>query len=146
MKLNTRMRYGTRAMLELAEHYGQGPVPLGEVALSQEISAKYLEALVSSLRLAGLVRAQHGPQGGYEITRPPDQITLQEIYDVLEGAEPFVPCTGDPSTCNRQATCATRAVWAQMYQASMQVLQETTLADLMPRLQPEAAPALNYQI
>ncbi|MHB1317768.1 MAG: RrF2 family transcriptional regulator [Anaerolineae bacterium] len=146
MKLNTKMRYGTRAMLELASRYGQGPVPLSDVALSQELSAKYLEALMSSLRLAGLVRAQHGSQGGYELTRPPAEINLRQIYEVLEGTEPYVPCTDDPSTCGRQATCVTRQIWEQMYAASMQVLEDTTLADLVAQSVPDCASVPNYQI
>lgn len=146
MKLNTRMRYGTRAMLELAQRYGQGPVSLSDVALAQELSVKYLEALMSSLRLAGLVRAQQGAQGGYELTRPPAEIDLRQIYEVLEGTEPWVSCTEDPSSCDRQASCATRLIWEQMYAASMQVLEETTLADLVARSQPDYSSVPNYQI
>jgi Rrf2 family protein len=146
MKLNTKMRYGTRAMLELAQHHGEGPVSLGQVAHSQELSTKYLEALMSTLRVAGLVRAQHGPQGGYELTRPPAEINLLEIYEVLEGTEPYVFCTDDPSSCTRQAACVTRNVWERMYAASMQVLEDTTLADLVARAQPDCTAVPSYQI
>jgi len=146
MKLNTRMRYGTRAMLELAQRYGRGPVSLSDVALAQELSVKYLESLMSSLRIAGLVRAQQGAQGGYELTRPPAEVNLRQIYEVLEGPDPYVFCTEDPTSCGRQADCATRLIWEQMYAASMQVLEETTLADLVTRSQPDQTAVPNYQI
>lgn len=146
MKLNTRMRYGTRAMLELAQRYGQGPVSLSDVALAQELSVKYLETLMSSLRIAGLVRAQQGAQGGYELTRPPAEVNLRQIYEVLEGTDPYVFCTEDPTSCGRQASCATRHIWERMYAASMQVLEETTLADLVARSQPDCPTVPSYQI
>jgi Rrf2 family cysteine metabolism transcriptional repressor len=88
MRLNTKMRYGTRAMLELAMHYQEGTVSLSEVAASQEISEKYLEVLFASLRLAGTVRSQRGSKGGYVLAKPPEQITLREIFDILESPVP----------------------------------------------------------
>ena len=146
MKLGTRMRYGTRAILELAQHYGGGPISLGEIAQSQELSEKYLETLLSRLRSAGLVSAQRGPKGGYGLAKPPEQISVRDVFDVLEGQEPYVFCTADPSSCHRWATCITQGVWERMYRASMQVLESTTLADLVAQGQAECATALTYHI
>ena len=146
MRLNTRMRYGTRAMLELAMHYQEGAVSLSEVAASQVISDKYLESLFSSLRIAGLVRSQRGVQGGYVLARPPEQITLREIFNVLESPEPFVPCTHDHSTCHRWANCVTQEVWAQMFAASIHVLESITLADLVARSNERSATTASYNI
>lgn len=120
-------------MLELALHYEQGAVSLSEIASAQEISEKYLEALFSTLRSAGLVRGQRGSQGGYMLARSPEEITLRDIFAVFEGPEPFVACTADPSACRRWAGCVTQEVWAQMYAAAMNVLAVTTLADLVQR-------------
>ncbi len=133
MKLNTKMRYGTRALLELALHHEQGALSLGQIAAAQGISEKYLEALLAMLRNAGLVQSQRGPQGGYRLARPPDKITLREVWDVLEGPEAFVPCTQDPTLCERWTTCVTQEIWAEMYAAALQVLEKTTLADLVAR-------------
>lgn len=133
MKLNTRVRYGTRAMLELAMHYEQGAHRLSEIAAAQGVSVKYLESLFSALRAAGLVRGQRGSQGGYVLARNPADITLREIFDVFEGPEPYVICTHDPGACPRSADCVTQEIWARMYEASMQVLASTTLADLVAR-------------
>jgi Rrf2 family cysteine metabolism transcriptional repressor len=134
MKLNTKMRYGTRALLELAVHYEQGPLSLSAIAQRQEISDKYLESLMSILRAAGLVVSARGAQGGYSLARPPAQITLRQVFDATEGPEPLVYCTLDHDACRRQSTCVTQGVWAAMYQASMQVLESTTLADLAARM------------
>jgi Rrf2 family transcriptional regulator, cysteine metabolism repressor len=130
MKLNTKMRYGTRALVALARRYQEGSVSLAEIARLEELSEKYLEALFATLRSAGLVRSQRGAHGGYVLARAPEEVRLREVFDVLEGSEPYVPCTSDPGACPRRDHCATQRVWAKMYDASMQVLESTTLADL----------------
>ncbi len=146
MKLNTKMRYGTRAMLELALHYQEGALSLAHIAAAQEISEKYLELLFASLRTAGLVQSQRGARGGYTLARPPEQTTLRDIFDVLESPEPYVPCTVDHDSCDRWATCVTQDIWAQMYDASMQVLQSITLADLVARGAERCATGSTYHI
>lgn len=146
MKLNTRMRYGTRAMLELALDYREGPTSIREIADRQGLSAKYLEQLLSALQRAGFVTAVRGSQGGYRLSRPPDQISLREIYDVFEGPGGFVPCVPDPSACERSVFCVTRGTWVQMYEASTEVLGATTLADLVQRIPQKWTSAPMYQI
>jgi len=135
MKLGTKTRYSTRAMLDLALNYENGArmVSAREVAEHQELSPKYLESLLAALRSAGLVRSVRGMEGGYTLTRPPAQINLREIYQVFEGTEGFAECTTEPERCNRTDGCATREIWAQMYDASMEVLESTTLEDLARR-------------
>ena len=133
MRLNTRTRYGARALLELALHYGEGPLSLADIARTQEISGKYLESVLGALRSASLVHSRRGAQGGYELARPPEAINLREVYAAFEGSEPFVPCTLDPDACRRWPLCVTQDVWARMYQASMEVLESTTLAELVAR-------------
>jgi Rrf2 family cysteine metabolism transcriptional repressor len=131
MKLSTKTRYGTRAMLELALRYPDGEISAREIAASQSVSPKYLEHLLASLRSAGLIRSVRGAQGGHSLTRPPDQINLREIYRVFEGSEGFVECTTSPELCARADDCATREVWAEMYAACMAVLEATSLEDLV---------------
>lgn len=146
MRLNTRMRYGTRAMFELALHYEQGALSLNEIAAAQELSGKYLESLFAALRAGGLVLSQRGSQGGYVLARPPSQITLRQIFDVFEGSEPLAPCVLDRSACSRRDGCVTHEVWARMYEASMQVLESTTLADLVMRSREQRAAEVMYYI
>jgi Rrf2 family protein len=137
MKLGTKTRYGTRAMLELALHYHDGTQPLsaGEIAARQQLSPKYLERLLVALQGAGLVRSVRGTRGGHVLARPPDQINLREIYGVFEGAEGFAECTACPEICDKTDVCVTQAVWDRMYAASMEVLEFTTLGDLAQRAQ-----------
>lgn len=133
MKLSTRTRYGTRAMLDLAVAYGKGPVSSKEIAERQDLSQKYLENLMAALRSAGLIRSVRGPQGGHMLACPPEQVTLRAIFETLEGTGGFVECTTDATFCERSCDCVTQEVWAQMYAAAMAVLTKTTLADLVRR-------------
>lgn len=133
MKLNTKTRYGILATLDLALNYGAGPINVNEIAARQQLPAKYLEQMLGSLRIAGLVRGIRGSRGGYTLAKEPDQITLREIFNAMEGTEGFVRCTTDPRGCDRYETCVIQEVWAQMYGASMEVLESTTLGDLARR-------------
>ena len=133
MKLSTKTRYGVRSVLDLALNYGIEPVSLKEIAAHQQLPHKYLEHVLARLRAAGFVRSVRGPQGGYTLAKPPDQITIREVFDVLEGSEGFVHCTTDPQVCDRYDICVTREVWARMYAACMEVLESTTLEDLAQR-------------
>lgn len=139
MKLGTKTRYSTRAMLDLALRYdsGTGVVSTRQIAEHQAVSPKYLEYLLAALRSAGLVRSVRGAQGGHVLTRHPAQINLREIYHVFEGTEGFVECTTDPEYCNRTDACATQEVWSQMYEACMEILESTTLEDLVRRSREE---------
>ncbi len=133
MRLTTKMRYGTRAMLDLALHEGQGPLRTADIASDQELSLKYLEQLLAALRVAGLVQSSRGVQGGYVLARPAQEITLRDIYQALEGAEGLVECTMHPEGCPRAEQCVTQEVWAGLYAASLDYLAARTLSDLTQR-------------
>lgn len=134
MRLNTKTRYATRAMLDLALQADAEPVSLQQIAQRQDISYKYLEAIFGALRTAGLVQSSHGPQGGYRLTRPPAQITLRDVFEVFEGRDGFVPCASAAHDCSRASECALREVWAEFHLVTMQHLEQTTLADLARRV------------
>ena len=144
MKLGTRIRYSARAMLELALNYESGTriVSVKEIAAHQQLSPKYLEHLLASLRAAGLVRSVRGAKGGHTLARPPDAVNLREIYHVFEGTEGFVECTTSPGLCDRSDGCVTREVWAQMYDACMGILESTTLGDLARRARSKQSDSL----
>ncbi len=135
MKLGTKTRYGARAMVDLALRYENenGIIPVKEISTHQQVSLKYLEHLLASLRSVGLVRSVRGAKGGHALTRPPEKINLREIYHVFEGTEGFVECTTSPEFCDRVDSCVTREVWARMYEACMEILESTTLEDLACR-------------
>jgi Rrf2 family protein len=133
VKLNTKTRYGTRAILELALSYGKEVLSVSEIAARERVSPKYLEHLLALLRSANLVKSVRGAHGGYTLTRHPCQINLREIYHVFEGTEGFVACTTCLEICDRTASCVTREIWAKMYATCMEILESTTLEDLARR-------------
>ena len=108
MKLSTKTRYGTRALVDLALRGEDDPASAREIAEDQELSPKYLGALLAMMRSAGLVRSARGAQGGHMLARPSDQINLRQIYETLEGSDGFVCCTGDPTACARADICTPR--------------------------------------
>ncbi len=133
MKLSTRGRYATRALLDLALHGGGTPVSLREVAKRQGISAKYLDQILSQLRHAGYIRASRGSRGGFQLTADPESLTLLDIVTAVEGQTAIVDCVLDPARCERAPDCVTREVWQEATQAVERVLRGITLADLMRR-------------
>ncbi len=144
MKLSTRTRYGIRAMLELAENYGEGPLQIKVIANRQDISVKYLEQLMAMLRSGGFVRSIRGSKGGYMLSKVPAQVKLDELFTCLEGPVVTVECVEDENYCARAADCVTRQVWAQVQAAMMKVLQSMTLQDLVNRT--KEGKNLDYQI
>ena len=133
MKLSTRGRYGTRALLELALHQGKGPVPLKDIALSQQISLPYLEHLISPLISGGIIRSTPGARGGVWLARPPREVRLSEVIGLLEGSIAPVECVNDPKYCSRSDFCVTRDIWSELKKVMNGVLESTTLQDLVER-------------
>ena len=133
MKLSTRGRYGLRALLDLALHQGEGLILLKDIARRQEVSLPYLEHLITPLMAAGLVRSTRGARGGVSLLKPPSDIKLSEIVQLLEGSIALVDCINNPELCQRSGFCVTRNVWSEMRKAMIQVLDSTTLQDLVER-------------
>jgi Rrf2 family protein len=131
MKLSTKSRYGTRLILDLAQHYGQGAIQLGEIAKRQKISLKYLEQIIRPLKNADYVRSFRGAKGGHMLNIPPDEITVGEIVALLEGGDTLIQCDKDPATCEREDSCLTRYLWMEAAKAMYTRLAEITFADLM---------------
>lgn len=131
LKLSTRGRYGLKAMIDLALQYGEGPVPLRDVAERQRLSEHYLEQLVAPLRRAGLVTSSRGAQGGYELAREPAKISIGDIVRVLEGPLSLVDCLDNgASACDQTSICLSRSVWRRLRDSMENVLDSTTLADV----------------
>ncbi|WP_300157296.1 Rrf2 family transcriptional regulator [Solidesulfovibrio sp.] len=134
MKLTTRSRYGTRMILDMALHGGDGPVRIKDIAERQGVSVKYLEKLVRELKQAGFVRSRRGPRGGHELAMPLETISVGDIVRTLEGELSLVECESDPGRpCPRLADCLTREVWVEASKAMHQALDAITLADLVAR-------------
>ena len=133
MKLSTKIRYGARAMLELASHYGEGPLELHEIAKKENISVKYLEQVIIPLRTGGVVKSIRGSKGGYSLARPPSEICLKDLVEILEGPLNLVDCLGDPKRCERSAACVTREIWNEVSEAICKIFQSITLEDMVRR-------------
>ena len=140
MRFSTRARYGTKALLELALHYGEKPVPLKEISQRQQIPLSYLEHLISPLVQAGIVKSTRGIRGGVSLLRPPQQVVLSEVIQLLEGSIAPVECVNNPETCPRSELCVTHDLWVEVKEAISGVLESITLQDLVERQRREAKP------
>src|SRR5512139_1822464 len=127
MKISTKVRYGVRAMLELASHYGKGPIDLKAIAKKEDISLKYLEQVVIPLRTAGLVKSVRGSKGGYSLAKSPSEISLKDVIEVLEGPIRLVDCLADPKICRKIQSCVTREIWNEATDAINRVFGSVTL-------------------
>lgn len=139
MKVSTRAEYGLRALIDLANHYGEGPVQIRDIAERQGLPEPYLNQLMSTLRRAGLVASKRGPTGGHTLARRPEEINLREAFDVLEGSTAPWWCveTDDPD-CAYAAGCSLRPVWHAINGAVAKVLSGMSLADVARRPRPVA--------
>ncbi|MCK9376499.1 MAG: Rrf2 family transcriptional regulator [Syntrophobacterales bacterium] len=133
MKLSTRSRYGTRLLLDMAQHYNQGPIQLGEIAKRQNISVKYLEQIIIPLKKAHFIESVRGPKGGHTLAKPPQEITVAEIVALLEEGVGLVECTEHADICGRADTCPTRLIWREASRAMLHTLKSITLADLVEK-------------
>lgn len=131
MKLSTRSRYGTRMMVDLAQHYNHGPVQIRDIARRQDISVKYLEQLIIPLKKAGFIDSVRGPKGGHLLSKPPAAITASDIVRVLEKDKELVQCIEHPEVCDRTEICPTRNLWKRATQAFYDQLNGVTLAELV---------------
>lgn len=133
MKLSTRSRYGTRLMLDMAQHYKEGPIQLGDIAKRQDVSVKYLEQIIIPLKKAHYIESVRGPKGGHILTKAPEEITVGEIVALLEEGTSLVECTEDTTVCERANSCPTRLIWKEASEAMFERLQSITLADLVEK-------------
>lgn len=132
MKISTKGRYALRMMLDLAIHNTGEPVRIKDIAARQEISDKYLEQIISSLNKAGYVKSIRGPQGGYRLTKAPEQYTVGMILRLTEGSLAPVACLDDEvNSCTRQDTCATLKLWKMVNDSVSSVVDKVTLANLV---------------
>lgn len=132
MKISTKGRYALRLMLDIALNDAKTPVRIKDIAERQQISDKYLEQIVSSLNKAGFVKSLRGPQGGYRLTKKPEEYTVGMILRLIEGSLAPVACLDDDiNNCTRADRCSTLILWEKLYDAISEVVDNITLADLI---------------
>ena len=139
MRISTRGRYALRAMEDLAQHGGSGPVSRRDISERQGISADYLAQLFRHLQSAGLVEGVKGPGGGYRLTRDPRLIRAGDVVQALEGPVAVVacalPCPDEGPSCTRVDRCPTHLLWRQVSEAVTGILDSVTLQDLSDQAQ-----------
>lgn len=121
-------------MADLASNYGKGVVSTSSLAQMQGVSEAYLEQLMSLLKKEGLVESIRGAGGGYMLSRNPDSINIGDILFALEGNTSVADCVGrcsKDSSCSNTASCITRPLWLKLQSSIDEVLNKTTLADLL---------------
>lgn len=134
MLVSTKGRYALRVMADLAEHPSEGYVPLKEIAQRQEISEKYLEAIIKILVKAKLLSGVRGKGGGYKLTRTPEQYTAGEILRLTEDSLAPVTCLEENAEpCARAGICLTLPLWQGLDRVINEYLDGITLADLLQR-------------
>ncbi len=131
MELSTKAQYGSRFMLELALHYGEGPVPLRNIAQRQEISEKYLWNVMGPLKTTGLVRSTRGSFGGFALSKAPSEMNMRQIVSALEGPLCLVHCVEDLTACDRAQVCVTRDIWIRLSRNLLRELESITLEDMV---------------
>lgn len=131
MKISTKTRYGMRFMIDLAEHYGEGCVAMKDVADRQGVSKKYLEQVVAPLSAAGLLKVTRGNKGGFQLARPPEEISLADVVTASEDGLAITECISCLASCDNEGGCVSKEIWGGMQNAMTDYLENRTLADVL---------------
>lgn len=134
MKISTKGRYALRMLLDLAEHRNCGYIALKDIARRQNISKKYLEQIIPIFNQSGILKANRGSQGGYQLLKTPDKYTIGEILRLTEGPLSPVACANEePVLCERSVDCAMLPVWQGLHKVINEYLDGITLQNVMDR-------------
>jgi Rrf2 family protein len=154
--ISKRTQYGMKAVLNLARRYGEGPVLIATISQEESIPVKFLELILLNLKSRGLLRSKTGKGGGYELTQAPAEITIGSLIRLMEGPLAPLPCASETAyrpckECPDVERCGVRIIMRQVRDAMAEVLDRTTLADLLRRVeelspQPPAPESLMYYI
>jgi Rrf2 family protein len=131
MKISAKTEYACIAMLELAEHYGSGePVRIRSIADEHGIPSRFLVQILLQLKGAGFVTSTRGASGGYQLVKPPDEVSLGEVMNVIEGADEPITTSASPDSRSAKVLQVT---WQEVADVERQALQSITFADLVER-------------
>jgi Rrf2 family protein len=134
VRVSSRSDYGLRALIELAGHYGRGPLQSSEIALRRHVPEQYLDQLLTVLRKAGFIRSIRGPAGGHELVKDPHTVTVLEVISALEGSlSPVSWLDEPPEVTDHPHLCGQREIWERIREATTDILGSYTVADLLER-------------
>jgi Rrf2 family protein len=134
--ISKRTQYGLKAMLALGSRYGEGPVLIATLSKQEHVPIRFLELILLDLKSSGLLISKKGPRGGYRLSRPPSTITLGSLIRIMEGPLAPLPCASETAfrpceECGDVESCGTRIIMRQVRDAVANVLDRTTLSDLL---------------
>jgi len=138
--LSKRTQYGLKSMIALGRRYREGPILIGTLAREESIPLKFLEAILLDLKTRGLLESRLGRKGGYQLSRPPSTITIGSIVRIMEGPLAPLPCASETQyqpceECTDVENCGTRIIMRRVRDAMSEVLDRTTLADLIKEVE-----------
>jgi Rrf2 family protein len=138
--LSHKTKYALKALMVLAKEYGQGPVLISDIAQREDIPRKFLELILLELKNQGILQSKRGKGGGYLLGRAPHQVSVGQIVRVLEGPVAPLPCVSKTAymrcrECRDERTCGIRLIMKEVRDATAKILDSTTLADLLKRVQ-----------
>jgi len=137
--ISKRTQYALRALIELGRRYGSGPILIATLAAEERIPLKFLEGILLDMKGRGLLESKKGKGGGYQLSRPPSTVTIGSIIRMIEGPLAPLPCASETAfkaceECRDVEHCETRIIMRQVRDAIAEVLDKTTLADLIHRV------------
>jgi len=147
--LSQKSQYAVRAVFELAKRHGSGPVKAAQVAEAQYIPVRFLENILNQLRQAGIIESARGKEGGYRLSRAPEDISVGEVVRLVQGAVSEIECAGatGEAVCALQTGCVLLPMWQRAHQAMMDVYDGTSFQDLVDQeIEAYECEAINYAI
>lgn len=133
MKISTKGRYGLRILLDIAQNESDIPRTIAEICHSQNLSIKYVSRLIIAFRKAGMIYSVRGAGGGYKLKKLPNEISLLDIIETMEGRISIVECVFCPIKCKDSSNCASREIWAELNEKIRNDLNAITLQDVLNR-------------
>lgn len=131
MKFSTKTRYGVRAVLEIAMNDSENGIYQKDIAKNQNISYKYLDHIITALKVAGLVAKAGGRKSGYILARKPEDISINDIHNAFEPGVCVVDCLSHSYICKREGICASKGFWGQLNNRIVEYLKSVTIKDLV---------------
>lgn len=133
MKVNTKIRYGLRVLIELGLHNENTGLFQKDIAKNQQLSEKYLDPIIASLKISGLITNVSGKKSGYILNKPPSEITLYDVYRAFEPELSIIHCVNKPVTCFVSRICVANECWMGLNDTITKYLKGTTLNDIVKK-------------
>ncbi|MDI6762631.1 MAG: Rrf2 family transcriptional regulator [Thermodesulfobacteriota bacterium] len=147
MKITRKGEYAMRALVDLAQNYRKGLRQIQDIVREEEIPGKFLEQILIILKNAGLLQSKRGIGGGYSLNRPPDKISIGEVIRLIDGPLAPLGCVSSGhASCSKEITCGIRSVMVDVENATAEILDRVTLADICNRTKGMAERRAEYQM